>query len=154
KTSRIEPTAWALLALAESTVEPIDPDWAAFARPHLRFLSACQRPNGLLIERDPPNFTANGIAACVLIHLSSNRPNTELASLLQGLVAAKGVSVDVADPRQNNALRAWSWVPETFSWVEPTAYCVLALKRARLLGGTSVAGSEARIEEADRLLIN
>ena len=31
----------------------------------------------------------------------------------------------------NNDLVGWSWVPNTFSWVEPTSYALIALKRIR-----------------------
>ena len=40
----------------------------------------------------------------------------------------------------NNDLIGWSWVPHSFSWVEPTSYALIALKKTRaLLGETSVA---------------
>ena len=34
--------------------------------------------------------------------------------------------------RQDGSLQAWSWVDGTFSWVEPTAWCLLLLKKWRL----------------------
>ncbi|MGH7873845.1 MAG: prenyltransferase/squalene oxidase repeat-containing protein [Candidatus Binatia bacterium] len=33
----------------------------------------------------------------------------------------------------NNDLIGWSWVPNSFSWVEPTSYALIALKKARPL---------------------
>ena len=33
--------------------------------------------------------------------------------------------------RQDNSLQAWSWIDQTFSWVEPTAWCLLFLKKLR-----------------------
>ncbi|MCG8469891.1 MAG: hypothetical protein MJB57_17070 [Gemmatimonadetes bacterium] len=48
-------------------------------------------------------------------------------------------------------LVGWPWVAGTFSWVEPTSYALLALKRFRPRG---MARSAARIEEAERLLLD
>lgn len=49
-------------------------------------------------------------------------------------------------------LIGWPWVSDTFSWVEPTAYAVMALKRI----GRSGEGDRVRerIEEADRMLVD
>ena len=159
KSSRIEPTGWALLALAESS-DGNAASWRRFAAPHLLWLANAQRGDGLLVDFPgaPPNFTANGLAACVLAHLfvtSAFRGTTDarvpdLPRLLDALVAAKGVSVDAPDPRQDNTLQGWPWMPDTFSWLEPTCWCVLALKKA----GAQVTGASARIQEAERLILN
>jgi hypothetical protein len=54
--------------------------------------------------------------------------------------------------RQDNALQAWSWIADTFSWVEPTAWCLLSLKKwARKPGARVDAG---RVSEAERLLLD
>lgn len=40
----------------------------------------------------------------------------------------------------NRDLIGWSWVPQSFSWVEPTSYALIALKKIRaLLSDTNVA---------------
>ena len=52
--------------------------------------------------------------------------------------------------RQNNQLLGWPWIDGTFSWVEPTSWCLLALKKAGQL--PSRTGAAARIAEADRML--
>lgn len=49
-------------------------------------------------------------------------------------------------------LTGWPWAAGTFSWVEPTAYALMALKRLRGVAGGGRAGE--RIEEADRLLVD
>lgn len=52
--------------------------------------------------------------------------------------------------RMDPSLRGWSWNPEAFSWVEPTAYALLALKKGRaVLSGPDV---DARIHEGESLL--
>jgi hypothetical protein len=154
KSSRVEPTAWALLALAE-TAAPDPGEWQAFATRHLQFLKSCQRADGLLLEypEAPPNLAANGIAACVLAHLAPAGGEAPLlARLLGGLASVKGVAADtVPDSPQNNALQGWPWIPGTFSWVEPTSWCVLALKKTRQLYHDAAA---PRIIEGDKLLLN
>lgn len=152
KNSRIEPTAWALLALVESASNDREAD-ATFLAPHLRFLASCQRADGLLVDLPgaPPNFTANGLTACVLAQLPSTRSGDLLQRLLNGLVTVKGVSVDAPDPRQNNKLQGWPWMPDTFSWAEPTAWCTLALKK---LNAAAPRTAAARIDEANKLLVN
>jgi hypothetical protein len=42
-------------------------------------------------------------------------------------------------------------MPDTFSWVEPTCWCTLALKKTRT---HPRAGAESRIAEAEKLLLN
>jgi hypothetical protein len=153
KRSRIEPTCWALLALAEAADQEPG-EWNAFAAPHLAFLTACRRADGLLVEngQSPPNFTTNGFAATALQHFPSWRPNPVATRLLEGIAAIKGVGVKTANPRQNDLLQGWPWTPETFSWVEPTSWCVMALKRAR--SDVHNDAAEARIREAETLLLN
>ncbi len=47
-------------------------------------------------------------------------------------------------------LIGWSWVPSSFSWVEPTSYALIALKQRRShLTGTNV---DERIREADAMI--
>ena len=50
---------------------------------------------------------------------------------------------------QDNSLQGWPWIDGTFSWVEPTALAVIALKRHRAL-----PGAQARIAEGQRLLLD
>ncbi len=49
----------------------------------------------------------------------------------------------------NPDLRAWSWTPDAFSWVEPTAYSLMALKA---LKPADLEAAGERIHEAERLL--
>jgi hypothetical protein len=147
KRSRIEPTCWALMALAASAADPAE--WLRTAAPHFEWLGHAQRPDGLLVDAvdAPVNFTSNGLAACALGRLGGA---VDLARLLDAIVAAKGVSVNESDGRQNNRLQGWPWMSDTFSWIEPTCLCVLALKQS----GRERAGAEARIAEANELIVN
>jgi hypothetical protein len=50
----------------------------------------------------------------------------------------------------NNDLIGWSWVPNSFSWVEPTSYALIAVKKLRAeLAGTNV---DDRIRQADAMI--
>ncbi|MDX1578798.1 MAG: hypothetical protein R3266_09940, partial [Gemmatimonadota bacterium] len=49
-------------------------------------------------------------------------------------------------------LIGWPWVEGTFSWVEPTSYALMALKRLR--PELPARETESRIEEAERLLFD
>jgi len=47
-------------------------------------------------------------------------------------------------------LIGWSWVPNSFSWVEPTSYALIALKKLRArLAGTNV---DERIRQGDAMI--
>lgn len=49
-------------------------------------------------------------------------------------------------------LIGWPWYPDTFSWVEPTSYSLIAVKSLRPgLGGRR---SRSRIEEAERMILD
>lgn len=50
--------------------------------------------------------------------------------------------------RLNPDLKGWSWTAGAFSWVEPTSYALIALKRLGLAHGAA----RARIREGERLL--
>jgi hypothetical protein len=141
KTSRIEPTAW--VALGTSALAAGAREWLA-SRP---------ASDGWLLDGPdlPVNYGFNGLA---LLALLTSDHNTAAASrLTDGLIGVKGLAVAQSPVlRQDNSLQAWSWVEGTFSWVEPTAYCLLALKRARHLGVALPSAIAARINESERML--
>jgi hypothetical protein len=50
----------------------------------------------------------------------------------------------------NPDLKGWAWAPRTFSWVEPTSYALIALKKMRsYLAGTNV---EERIHQGELMI--
>ncbi len=148
RASRIEPTAWALLALGAAGHDGTLTDSA------LGFLGGLGRQAGLLVDPGAPaaNAAWNGLLAIALRGVDDPRAAALAVDLREALTALKGIALR-EDPsvRQDNALRAWPWVDGTFSWVEPTAYCTLALKQARADGSEAVA---SRVGEADRLLLD
>ena len=76
-----------------------------------------------------PNYAFHGQALIVLRALSLEHAagNRTLLAALQR-VKGKGLPASTIN-RQDNSLQAWSWIDDTFSWVEPTAWCLLALKQ-------------------------
>lgn len=147
KSPRLEPTLWALAALAHAPDLPRP--FADIVAPHLRFLAGAQQPDGLLVDAPgmPPNLAWNGLAAIVLAAVAPGA--TALRDgIVAGLVSVKGLRVD-NEPggAQNNELQAWPWLPDTFSWVEPSAWCVLALKKV-----ARSSASAARVQEAEAML--
>jgi hypothetical protein len=142
--SRLEPTALALLALGEADqLTQVVARW-----PHR---------GGILLEPGIglPNYAANALAALVGLSSDRSRPASWVVQLLNDLLAVKGRKTPAADPainRQDNSLLGWPWVDDTFSWVEPTAWCVLALRRG--LSHVRAETARDRIDEGQRLLLD
>jgi hypothetical protein len=145
KTTRLEPTCWALLALKDSL--PIEDLRGVLRRWPVR--------DDLLEERNggDPNhaFHALGLLALAALGIEHTATN---AALVRGLQRVKGFRVDAPNTsnRQDNTLQGWSWIPGTFSWVEPTAWALLALKKFRPVPGAQV--EPARIAEGETLLVD
>lgn len=140
KKSRLEPTAWALLALQ-----------ASGERVSIDSLASWPRRDGWLIDRgsDDVNVAFNAIAVVVLNALGAG--TNVISQLVRTLTRAGGQRLPQSPSNvQDNSLRGWSWVDGTFSWVEPTALGLLALKRCA--GGARDA--QARIVEAERMLLD
>jgi len=141
KGSRLEPTCCAVLALG-------DPQIARAA------LASWPVRDGLLLERagGDPNF---GFHALALIALGASGLEHSAGNtvLINGLQRAGGLRLAPSTiNRQDNHLQGWSWIADTFSWVEPTAWGVLALKRARSLRWSGV--DNARLNECQSVLFD
>jgi hypothetical protein len=157
KASRLEPTCWAMLALADDGDAP---DNAVLVRGAAARLTAWQGNDGLLMDipGTPPNFAFNGLAglavhrAQALGYSREPRGPLRLDPLLAGIESAQGILFGSSSiNRQNNDLSGWPWHAGTSNWVEPTAWCTLALKKA---GTAAARGTVARVREAERLLID
>lgn len=139
KASRLEPTCWALLALGSAGDDAVLRNWAL--------------KDGLLIDPNSPtaNYGFHGLALLTLLarrveHVASNR------RLVTAIEDARGVKLaDRGAVRQRNDLEAWSWMEGTFSWIEPTAWCLIALKKARSL---SLAVAAERLADGDSVLFD
>jgi hypothetical protein len=128
--SRLEPTCWALLGAGATADTSLLDRWPVV--------------DGLLAEpaAGPPNLAFNALAVLMPGHHAGRW------RLADRLVRTFGeVIPPMAELRQDHSLRGWPWIPGTFSWVEPTAWCTLALKKWR-----SDAAARARIDEAESVL--
>ena len=144
KKSRLEPTCWAVLAL---TAGGRNRSAAGAA------LTRWPARDGLLLERagGDPNYAFQGLALLAL-HAAGYDHRDGNRALLDGLQRVKGLAVQASTiNRQDNSIQAWSWIDDTFSWVEPTAWCLLALKTCAPPGHRI---DPVRMRDAERLLVD
>ena len=154
--SNTEATAWALLALTscpEAKTTHIERG--------LQWLIDLQNPDGSWpMHRSP----SHGSWATTLATLALASFDGQRASAVKGarwLLAHRGrnlgwwaslayrVVPEKMPVQLDPDLLGWSWTPDGFSWVEPTAYALIALKRLNAdMGGAA----DAHIRDAERLL--
>jgi hypothetical protein len=145
KKSRLEPTCWAVLALTSTGRD------GAVVGEALRQWPA---RDGLLLERagGEPNYAFHGLATLAL-HEAGVEHRAGHRALVEGLQRVKGLAFEPSPiNRQDNTIQGWSWIDDTFSWVEPTAWCLLALKRCTERSPLGI--DPVRIRDAERLLVD
>ena len=145
RAGRLESTCWALLALARHRGATVD----------ITPLRGWPAQNGWLIDVPgaPVNVAFNALAAVVLLQHPDGR--TLAAPIISNLVSIQGIALPQSDAiRQDNSLQAWPWIDQTFSWVEPTAWSLLALKTARRRGIGQSSAIDLRITAGERLLVD
>jgi hypothetical protein len=100
-----------------------------------------------------PRWTQS-LALLVLSRLETAGNQRNL--IIQDLLAAPVQQMGPRDAVEvDGQLRGWAWVDNTFSWVEPTSYALLALKSARVAQNDRPDDhKEKRIREAERLLLD
>ena len=133
--SRLEPTCWALLATGVA-VETTP-------------LSQWMNPAGLLAEPSTgqTNYAFNGLAALALSASSTDSPTSQ--RIVAALSDRRSERIPPSpNTRQDNTLQGWPWSDGTFSWIEPTAWCLLATKRFRTIS----LPLSPRISSAEALL--
>lgn len=137
---------------------------AAAAEGAARWLLARQLPDGAWPVGDdiPGASWTTSLAAVALSYFEAGREAAARGG--RWLLGQEGrgpgwwvrLLFRVAPERQPVALdptlTGWPWVEGTFSWVEPTGYALLALKRLR--ADLAPGRAEARIEEAERMLLD
>jgi hypothetical protein len=142
-----EPTALGALALASS-----DRHTEQYERA-LNWLARSQREDGavpVVADLESPHWTT----ALALLAWASGpestrhryRPQIERAR--GWLLHAKGRSIE-QDPLMSHdtTLVGWPWVSGTHSWIEPTAYAIMALR-------ATGDGEHSRVREAVRLVVD
>jgi hypothetical protein len=143
--SRIEPTCWALLALGRADAGRLDTG----------VLERWPMRDGWLtdVAGVPPNHAFNALAGLLLDQAVHTRKLAD--ALAVRIVDAKGIAISQTDVmRQDNSLQAWSWLDGTFSWVEPTAWCLLFLKQRRARGADRQTNAGERIGVGERMLLD
>jgi len=136
--SRVEPTAWALLALQEFPSSAAAPD--ALDR-GMRFLVDAQLENGgwPAASGDREGCWVTSLACWALQSqkeyagnlvrglrwLNDDRPGDSgfWWRMARKLAVGKGINA------QNASFSGWSWTPHTASWVEPTCYAMIVQRR-------------------------
>lgn len=133
--SRVEPTAWALLALRGA-------EWPNTQRAGYRFLSATQLPDGSW-PSSPTQKVGSWVTSVASWALSADEESSKsVGAALNWICAdqprssrfAARLIRRIAAPRkivvQDDSLEGWGWTPRTANWVEPTALALIALEQA------------------------
>ena len=129
--SRVEPTCWALLALANTGFAPSE-----MAR-GLDFLRSTQLPDGSWPATKGMNSGGwvTSLGALTLAQFPAHEKSVHAAlqwlcddyprdsSRWQKLL--KSLSARKQHASHNDEFRGWGWTPRTSSWVEPTAFALL-----------------------------
>ena len=139
-----EPTCYALLALADA------PNKNQRETQALVWFSQHLAPSGALaLEDHPTDSEASNNWSTILAFFTLRRLDigADLSERgLRYLLHARGNVLDEETSRQlklNGSLRTWNWVTGTASWVEPTAYALIALKAHGLRDHERVKEGEA-----------
>jgi hypothetical protein len=156
--SNTEATALAIMALTASnapdTTEPISAG--------RRWLLSRQRPDGGWSTTSSVDESSWMTAPAVLALATD--PGARPAAIRGGewLVAREGQGLgwfarvffwlfpDKKATDVNTELTGWPWTAGTFSWIEPTAYSVLALKK--MAGAVTGSHARRRIDQAEQLI--
>ena len=93
---------------------------------------------------DDPQYSDRALAgARWLLEQEGSKPGI-LAEIILWVRGKSGIN------KVNNDLIGWSWVPNSFSWVEPTSYALIAVKKLRTrLTATNV---DERIRQGDAMI--
>jgi hypothetical protein len=137
----LEPTCWALIALGTS-------------RPgSSRVLAHWPSDEGALVEQHGGlvNWSFHALALFTRLALGAASVS-ELRSIATALVDARGIALKPSSgQRQDSDLHGWSWTDGTFSWLEPTAWALVALKKCRARG-IVIEGADKRIRDGEAIL--
>jgi len=98
-----------------------------------------------LVDDTAPHWTTS-LLVLTLTHRALAPALRERA--ITWLLSWQGLTAEPNDfVTLNSKLVGWPWISETLSWVEPTSYAILALKRAAY-------ATHPRVQEAELLLLD
>jgi hypothetical protein len=158
--SRVEPTCWALKALM-SLQSRRDSDGHAITRA-LSFLTGAQLPDGSWpsTSEEKNGCWVTSLACWVLSGAREGKYSQTIASGLTWICddwprdsswwqrMLRKLSSGARHSRQNDKYRGWGWTPGTSSWVEPTAFALLALENQSSVQLPSSAQKRRKLGEA------
>lgn len=148
-----EPTCYALLALAARE------DEAARAKREqqaLAWFTKLSQPGPIVISEKsnaqltPANIDVWGTIITFFALRRLNLGADVTARYERFLLGVRGNRIDEANSRAlklDGSLQAWAWAMGTASWVEPTAYAMIALKSQGL-------GAHERVKVGERFLLD
>jgi hypothetical protein len=160
--SRVEPTAWCVLALHEFSEGPGVDETAVRG---FGFLERTQLPDGswpATPGQEQGSWTTAPACWALLAHREQARERLDrgLNWLLQKTPGDAGVwwrflrrlTPKRSVSSQSDKVYGWSWTEGTASWVEPTAYALIVLRRApeKLLS----SDARKRISIAQKMLLD
>ena len=148
KSSWLEPTAYAALALAGEPAA--DRAW--------KLLSSWQLPDGSWKPAADVQVSSWGTSLCATLAMVRNEWGQPLANGVKWLVGSSGVEsnwLNVAAARlrlvkqeRDIGLKCWPWKPGNSGWVEPTVHALVALKQASANLSSSELRSRVQMGEA------
>src|ERR1700683_1068727 len=175
--SRIEPTAWAFLALREYSTEP---GAESASQRAIDFIRDAQLPNGswpvatpsrqpapgtdhAAAEENGAWVTALGCWALLIAGNSRDPLKRGLEWLCNDRPGESGfwwrlrrTIAGNSNVKQSDSYFGWSWTPGTASWVEPTSHALIALRSAPRDILPATAAERIKLAEAmlyDRMCI-
>jgi hypothetical protein len=148
KSSWLEPTAYAALALAGEPAA--DRAW--------KLLSSWQVPDGSWKPAAEVQAASWGTSLCVTIAMTRNEWGQPLQNGVKWLVGSSGVEsgwmnvvaarLRLVKPERDVSLKSWPWKPGNSGWVEPTVHALVALKRASAKLSSGELRSRVQVGEA------
>ena len=130
KSSWLEPTAYAALALAGEPAA--DRAW--------KLLSSWQLPDGSWKPAAGVQVSSWGTSLCATIAMARNEWGQPLENGVKWLVESSGAESNwlnvvaarlrMVKQERDVSLKSWPWKPGNSGWVEPTVHALVALKQA------------------------
>ena len=162
--SRVEPTCWAVKALASREVVAGVPDFLDRSTivKGFDFLLAAQLADGSWpsTPEEKTGCWVTSLACWVLAGTGDEKYSKAIADGLRWICEdwprdsswlqkwIRKFSTGNRLTKQNPALRGWGWTPNTSSWAEPTAFALLALEDPAAAELESLAEKRKKLGEA------